>query len=277
MNYMHLCFPGFLERAFTMSYDDGYAHDRRLVEIMNKYGVKGTFNINSFYMGKDGGTEKGRRLSFDEAREVYRGHEVAAHGAKHKSLSLVGAEEGLFDVIDDRRALEEEFGTIVRGMAYPNGTFDDESVDMIKKCGIVYSRTCKVTNGFGIPTDWLRLETTCRHKAPNLFELLDEFLAPPKKTFFRSPPRLFYLWGHSYEFALDDNWDMIERFLERIGNRDDIHYATNMELYEYIKAYDSLVFGVNGNMVYNPTSIDVYLDFWGRKIVAKAGETVTFS
>ena len=276
MNYSHLCFPGFLERAFTMSYDDGYAHDIKLVEIMNKYGVKGTFNLNSFFMGKDGGTEKGRRLSFDEARELYAGHEIAAHGAKHKSLTEVSSEEGLYDVLEDRRALESEFGAVVQGMAYANGTFDDVAVENLKKCGILYSRTCKATGGFAIPRDWLRLPPTCKHKAENLFELLDEFLAPPKKSYLRPEPRLFYLWGHSYEFALDNNWEIIEDFLSKIGNRDDIYYATNIELYRYIKAYEALVFGVNGNIIYNPTAIDLYLNVWGRKMIVHAGETVTF-
>ena len=33
--------------ALTMSYDDGVLEgDRHLIEIFNKYGVKGTFNLN---------------------------------------------------------------------------------------------------------------------------------------------------------------------------------------------------------------------------------------
>jgi hypothetical protein len=108
--------------------------------------------------------------------------------------------------------------------------------------------------------------------AENLFELLDEFLAPPKKTFLRTGPRLFYLWGHSYEFDDNNDWDRIEKFLEKIGNREDIYYATNIEIYRYIKAYEALVFGVDMKSVYNPTAIDVYLDVWGKQVIAKAGE-----
>jgi hypothetical protein len=204
--------------------------------------------------------------------------EIAVHGAKHWSLAEVPSEMMIRDVAVDRENLENLTGGLVQGMAYANGSYSDEVVEVLKKCGIKYARTTVSTGKFFIPNDWLRMPATCHHGDPRLMELAKAFIETPNGSYYWSQKnRLFYLWGHSYEFELDGNWDMIERSLERIGNRDDIYYATNMELYEYIKAYDSLVFGVNGNMVYNPTSIDVYLDFWGRKIVAKAGETVVFS
>ena len=40
--------------CLTFSYDDGTKHDYRLVEIFNKYGMKGTFNLNSGFMLDDG-------------------------------------------------------------------------------------------------------------------------------------------------------------------------------------------------------------------------------
>ena len=40
-------FPDGKRKAFTVSYDDGWPQDRRLIGLMNKYGIKGTFNLNS--------------------------------------------------------------------------------------------------------------------------------------------------------------------------------------------------------------------------------------
>ena len=40
-------FPGGAAKVFTLSYDDGIIYDRPLVEMFNKYHVKGTFNLNS--------------------------------------------------------------------------------------------------------------------------------------------------------------------------------------------------------------------------------------
>ena len=40
-------FPGGKRKALTMSFDDGRDSDRRAVEILNKYGIKGTFHLNA--------------------------------------------------------------------------------------------------------------------------------------------------------------------------------------------------------------------------------------
>ena len=42
-----MLFPEGKKKALTLSYDDGTVLDRRLVEIMNRCGVKGTFNLNA--------------------------------------------------------------------------------------------------------------------------------------------------------------------------------------------------------------------------------------
>lgn len=47
MNYRFLRFPDGKQKAVTFSYDDGCRDDIRLVEILNRYKIKCTFNINS--------------------------------------------------------------------------------------------------------------------------------------------------------------------------------------------------------------------------------------
>ena len=49
-------------KVLTLSYDDGVVQDIRLSEILNRYGLKCTFNINS-----------GTYLAEDKVREVFRG------------------------------------------------------------------------------------------------------------------------------------------------------------------------------------------------------------
>ena len=217
-------------------------------------------------------------MTLEQAVELYNAHdcEVACHGVEHLSLSLVPSEIAVADVINDRINLENIFGKVVRGMAYANGHYDDNSVDILKKCGIAYSRTCITTEKFDLPTDWLRLPTTCHHKNPKLMELLDEFLQDKEVNYYwanYNMPKLFYLWVHSYEFNNDNNWEVIEEFCQRAGGREDVWYATNIEIYDYVKAYDSLVFSANKKWVQNPSSKDIYLDWFGKEIIAKAGQT----
>ena len=267
-----LRFPGFKYKAFTLSYDDGSIHDIRLSDTMAAHGVKGTFNINSANIGKPG------RLTADQVRTLLldRGMEVAAHGERHLSLAAVDSAVAMRDVINDRVALEKEFGIIIKGMAYANGAYDDNVVDILKKCGVWYSRTTISTEKFDMPTDWLRLPATCHHNNPRLMELAKKFVeANSSNTYVSSGPKLFYLWGHSYEFDRNDNWNVIEQFASYIGKRDDIWYATSMQIYEYVSAYDSLVFSADERKIYNPSLQTVWMYIAGNVYSVKPGETIT--
>lgn len=269
--YALLRFPGFRRHALTFSYDDGTVFDKRLVEIFDKYGVKGTFNLNTGNMGE------GRRLTAEECHELFANspHEVAVHGVKHLSLAEVSPAEATGDVLLDRLELERQYGVLVRGMAYANGSYNDKVTEILENCGIVYSRTTKSTYSFDIPTDWLTLHPTCHHRDARLDELADTFLdntASPNR--WRNRPKLFYVWGHSYEFNDNDNWELIEGFCEKVGGKDYVWYATNIEIYDYIKAYDALMFSADGGTVYNPSGIDIYTYYGGKNTLVPAGKTV---
>ncbi|MBQ2716635.1 MAG: polysaccharide deacetylase, partial [Clostridia bacterium] len=85
--------------------------------------------------------------------------------------------------------------------------------------------------------------------------------------------KLFYIWGHTYEFEGDDNWNVIEEFAEFMGGRDDIWYATNIEIFEYIKDFESLVYSVDGSIVTNPTARTLYYFYNGEIGSIAPGET----
>ena len=267
-------FPGFKDKAVTLSYDDGPAQDKRLVQIMHKNGLKGTFNVNSGLLPQ----ESGWHLTGAELFDLYTGSgmEVAVHGQVHLSLTNVDSAVAVNDVLQDRLALEKLFGYIVKGMAYANGLYDDNVVDILKMCGIEYARTVNSTESFEIPNDWLRLNPTCHHKNPKLMDLVKTFLEikPDPLRVQKYTPKLFYLWGHSYEFDNDNNWNVIEEFAEAIGNREDIWYATNGEIYAYVKAFDSLRWAADGKMVHNPSGVDVCIFCNKKEYLVKSGATI---
>jgi len=275
MNYPFLRYPGFRTHAVTLSYDDGVVYDRELIRIMSENGLKGTFNVNAgLFADKPGG----RRLTAEEALELYTstGNEMAVHGYKHLSLAEVEPAMAVHDVMMDRTALEKLLGAPVKGMAYPNGSFNDTVVDILRQCGILYSRTVRSTENFELPKDWLRLPATCHHAHPRLMELAKSFLDSPLSSYhwFKSP-RLFYLWGHSYEFNDNNNWHIIEEFASYIGNRENVWYATNMEIYNYVKAYEALQFAADGSFVYNPGRQEVYIEYYDQKYLIPAGEIIS--
>lgn len=273
MSNLHLRFPNGRTKALTLSYDDGVEQDKQLVEIMNKYGLKGTFNLNSGLYAEEGTVyPKGqihRRMTKKQILETFQdsGQEVAVHSLTHPFLEQLPVHRVIEEVIKDRENLEADFSTIVRGMAYPFGTYSDTVVEALRACGIVYSRTVISTNDFRLPTDWLRLTATCHHNSPQLDSLTKKFVED--KVF--GAPYLFYLWGHSYEFEDDNNWRVIEDFASNVGNREDIWYATNIEIYEYINAYNQLVFSVDGTQVKNPTDKKLWFEYSGKPVEIDAG------
>ena len=271
-----LRFPNFLYKAVTLSYDDGVKYDKNLLEIITKYGLKCTFNINSNTYGK---TEDSLRMPKETALKLYNSYdcEVATHGWYHLSLAEVDSAMAVKDIICDRLGLEKDFNRIIRGYAYANGSIDDGAVENLKKCGIAYARTTKSSLSFNLPTDWLRLQPTAHHKSPDLMNLVDEFLKDYDKDRFswNHSPKLFYLWGHSYEFNDDNNWDILEDFAKKIGLKEDVWYATNIEIYDYVKAYDSLIFSAEGDKIYNPTFTDVYICYFNKNYLIPKGATVS--
>ena len=280
---MRLRYPNGLAKALTLSYDDGVVEDIRLIEIMNRHGLKGTFNLNSLHYLEVNYTRRadrtyGWKLTRDEAIDVYgnSGQEVALHAHTHPFLETLPPAQVAYEIIKNREVLEEMFGTIIDGMAYPFGTFSDAVVDILKNCGVLYSRTCVSTRRFDLPVDWLRMPATCHHTYPDTMELADAFLNKEIK----SRPELFYLWGHSYEFDADRNWDVIERFCDRMAGHEDIWYATNIEIYEYIDASRRLVSSCDGRLLYNPSATDVWVtkngSLWapGEKLCIPAGKII---
>lgn len=263
-------------KVLTLSYDDGVVQDIRLIGILDKYGIKGTFNINTgTYLAEDAVREKYYgRLKLSEAKELYinSGHEVAVHTLTHPFLERLKADEVLTEVLEDRKNIEAQYGVVARGMAYPFGTYSDEVIELLAKCGIVYSRTTKATGNFKFPENWLALHPTCHHREPKLMELAKQFVEETPR--YASENRMFYVWGHSYEFDNNDNWNIIEEFAEYIGGHEDIWYATNIEIYDYIKAYESLQTSVDKKIVHNPTAIDVWFLQGGKTYCVKAGQTI---
>ena len=270
-----LRWQNFKRKAVTLSYDDGPKFDETLIEILNRYGLKCTFNLNSGYIPDKEGEWRMSKAKI-QALIANSAHEIAVHGVRHLSLSRVNEAMAIEDIINDRKNLENAFERIVKGLAYANGSFDDEVVELLKKCGISYARTVVPTNGFDLPKDFLEWNPTCHHGVANLMALAKEFVETEDHpwNFWANNPMLFYLWGHSYEFDGGNNWKIIEEFAKFMGGREDIWYATNGEIYEYVRAYDRLDFSADGGYIHNPSAIDIYLCYFKKNYVIPAGKTV---
>ncbi|MDR6885445.1 polysaccharide deacetylase family protein [Bacillus sp. 3255] len=256
-------FPNGVHKALTISYDDGRVHDRRFVGKLNEYGLKGTFHLNSGFLGKEG------YITAEEVAVLFKGHEVSAHTVDHPFLEQSPTEQILQEISEDRKALEQLVGYPVRGMSYPFGTYNDHVVSMLPALGIEYARTVASHGKFHVPADFLRWHPTCHHKM--MVELAEHFVHLEQR---HSRMALFYVWGHSYEFENDNNWEIIDRFGELAGGRSDIWYATNAEIVAYMQALDRLRYSADRRIVHNPSAMSVWISVEGEAVEIAGGQLV---
>jgi len=223
-------------KAITFSYDDGVTQDIRLIELLNKYGLRCTFNLNSELLSKKGMLiREGKRIAHykihaDDVKSIYEGHEVAAHTLTHPNLTKCEDGEVIRQVEEDRKRLSELVGYEVVGMAYPCGGVnnDDRVVDLIKNnTGIRYCRTTILTECLDPQDDLFRFKPTAYHMDfERMMAMGREFLDLKTET-----PKIFYVWGHSYEMDYHaDDWVKLEEFFKLISGHDDIFYGTNKEV-----------------------------------------------
>ena len=281
MRSVFMRYPGGKTKAVTFSYDDGVPQDQRLAELFDQYGMKATFNFNCEAMRKV-------NFSKQQIKELFlsKGHEIAVHGANHRANGNVRPLEGIRDVLDCRLALEAKCEQIIRGMAYPDtginqmGNFGNyaQIKNYLTELDIVYARTLGGdNNSFMLPQDFHAWMPTAHHNNPKIMEYIDEFLnldISPDVYHAKRVPRLFYIWGHSYEFDRNDNWEHIEEICKKFANRDEVWCATNIEIYNYVHAYKSLQYSADGHMVYNPTLLSVWLDVDGKLHRVNPGEMI---
>ncbi len=223
------------KKAMTFSYDDGVLQDIRLVKLLNKYGLRSTFNLNSELLGRkwslvrNGITVCHDKVAPQDVRAVYAGHEVAAHTLTHPFLPDTEEKEIIRQVEEDRVKLSELCDYEVLGMAYPGGGINhDLRVEEIVRAntGIRYARTTDATRNFSLQKDLICLDPTVYHiDTEEMFRLGEAFLALEPET-----PALFYVWGHSYEFDAWQFWDRFEEFCRMMSGKADIFYGTNREV-----------------------------------------------
>ncbi|MBE6931648.1 MAG: polysaccharide deacetylase [Ruminococcaceae bacterium] len=223
-------------KAVTFSYDDGVTQDQRLIDLFNRYGVKGTFNINSGLLGTHNSlirqdvTVAHVKPRPEEIRKIYEGHEIAAHTLTHPFLPGCDDAEIIRQVEEDRLALSELAGYEVVGMAYPGGgvNFNEHVADVIRNnTGIRYCRTTVSSFDFEPQADlWQFKPSVYHHMEWDKMEELARTFVEMKAD----RPQIFYIWGHAYEFDIFNDWARFERFLSLIGGHDDIFYGTNREV-----------------------------------------------
>ena len=228
-------FPGGKSKAFNVTYDDGVLQDVRFVELLNKYGLKGTFNLNSGLMENEfeWTHESGRvikRLSKERAVPLYRGHEIACHTLTHPYMNDLSESEILHELQADKANLEKLFGREVKGFAVPFDYYSERIENCVRKSGFSYARISEESRSFTPQTDYYNWKATVFHTDPELEKLTRQFIESDQEL------AIFQIVGHSYDLDVEDMWDRIENVFRQIAAHDEILPMTTIEIVEYLKS-----------------------------------------
>lgn len=256
-------YPGGKPKAFNITYDDGVLQDLRFVELMNRYGLKGTFNLNSelmrtgFAWTHPNGMEV-KRLDADTARWLYRGHEIASHTRTHPYMHDLSAEEVLDQLGRDKADLEEMLGVEVAGFAVPFDYYSPMIAECAKRCGLEYARMSEFSRSYVPCRDYWFWQTGFYHIEPGLEAFVDGFFETEDEL------AVCQIVGHSYDLDAEGLWRTMENILKRVSAAEDVWSCTNLELVRYLKAMDRAEIGENS--VHNHSDKELWFEVDGKTV-----------
>ena len=245
-------FTGY-KKYFTMSFDDGTVQDVRIIEILKKYNMPCTFNINTGSFGvvwKWVGEPYGKpnvhtRLTRAQVQSgLYKGFDVEVHTLTHPDLAANYVNYGKNNVINEVKKDAENIAALTGikpvGMAYPGGqeanTSDEVIRTILENTDVRFARlavNAKRPSKFEFPEYWMMWYPTTAfgYGFSTVNNYAKRFIAAEATD----RDLLFYVWGHGYEFDLNENWDEFEAFIKMMSEQEDIVFVTNAELYELFK------------------------------------------
>lgn len=266
-------YPNGKAKAFNVTYDDGVLQDVRFVEFLNKYNLKGTFNLNSGlikhefeWIHENGCVVK--RLSKDKVVSLYQGHEIASHTLTHPYMDNLSESEILYELQSDKVNLEKLFGREVKGFAVPFDYYSELIESCVKKSGFSYARISEKSRSFTPQTDYFEWKATVFHTDSKLKELTQQFIKSDEEL------ALFQIVGHSYDLDIESLWETIEDIFRLISAQNDTIPMTTIGIIEYLKAMDKA--DISDKCIKNNSNINLWFSDNESIFEVKPKEEVVF-
>ena len=266
---MQKLYPGGKAKAFNVTYDDGVLQDVRFVEMLNKYGIKGTFNLNSGLMQQEfeWTHECGmvvKRLTEDVVKELYHGHEVASHTFTHPYMYSLSEEEIMHELLHDKFHLPKLFGRKISGFAIPFDYYSDLIEKCVKDCAFEYARISEESYSYTPGTDYYRWKAGIFHLSAELEAYVEGFLKTSEEL------ALCQIVGHTYDLDAESMWDKMEAIFKKIAACNDVLPMTNLELVRYLKALRNAT--AQEGVLENSSDMDLWFNIDGVTKVLRPGD-----
>ena len=236
------------KKFFTLSLDDGITQDLKVIEILKKYNVTCvSFNINTGLYGANWDwvgpaigdpTVPHQRFTEEELKTgIYDGYEVLVHTMNHPSLKNYDkrASQIKKEVGRDADNIEKLTGVRPVGMAWPGGDteYTDTTIELVlENTDIRFARGTTSTYNFELPEYFMKWMPTCSAIDPQCLSLAQKFIDAEC-----TEDMLFYVWGHSYEFDLNNGagYETFEQLVKMMSEAEDVYLVTNTEFYTIYK------------------------------------------
>lgn len=228
----------------TTSWDDGHNLDLKMAELLDRYGVKGTFYVAPEYAG----VSEGARLLPSEIRQLDERYEVGAHSMTHPRLTRLTPRAAGEEIRRSKAWLEDVLQHPVVSFCYPYGDFNQATARTVERAGFRYARTTKrfstsMRSRFAARTtvhayrhwsDLLRILRAARFSPSRFWRFYSDWSELAIHLFdeIHSRGGEFHLWGHSWEIEEHGDWQRLERVLSHVAEATDVEHVTNGGLAE---------------------------------------------
>lgn len=236
----------------TTSWDDGHALDLRLAELLDKYGIKGTFYVPI--------NNAEHPVMLPSELDVIAGRfEIGGHTVNHIYLNTLSEEDARSEVGECKTMLEDRLGRAVDAFCYPGGKYSQRDIRLVSDAGFLFGRTTRLLHT-NYPLQPHLMDTSMQafhHSSVTLTKhcLKAGFMLPiAEQAFFykgnKNFPLLaevllnkvlanggvFHLWGHSWEIDEFGLWNELEAVLKMLAFHPDITYLDNTECWKALSA-----------------------------------------
>lgn len=154
------------EKSVILTFDDGYRDNWELaMPLLSRYGFTATVFMVSDLVGKTNLWERNEfrqnaeMMKIEHLREwLEAGCEVGSHGISHKRVTELSPADLEREIEGSKKSLEDLLGIKIDFFCYPNGNFNAQAVEALKKAG--YLGSVAIYEGASWkedPIDWFAL------------------------------------------------------------------------------------------------------------------------
>jgi len=247
--------------TITTSWDDGHILDRRVADVLERYGLTGTFYIARDFLDE--------RMSETQLHELAQRHEIGAHTLTHPILTEIPLAQAQAEITGSKAWLEDVTGQAVTAFCYPRGAHNPTLQGIVRDAGFTMARTVEKfsfdsgDNPYVLPTT-LQIYPYPLRPLPHLSRLrgwrtrLNPFIEVwSRRHVIKLKPlsllnwvslaksllheaaqqgAIWHLWGHSWEIERYDLWHELEQICQIVSDRQDIRPVINSQLIERVKS-----------------------------------------